>query len=165
MLNKFFILSLLLIQSVCWTQSINDQIESISSNGERNLSDLIEEYNYYKSHPIDLNNASKKELNALILLNDEQINDIIDYRNSNNGFVNVQELQLLDSFDKERMVIYLNIFTTNSLLRLNQTSYFFSQIIRVGTNFNPIQGNIQNHNRPFYLFRNKQYINNKIITN
>lgn len=51
------------------------------------------------SNPINLNTADKEELRQLRILNETQIQEIIDYRNSSGNFLSIYELQSLKSFD------------------------------------------------------------------
>jgi hypothetical protein len=52
------------------------------------------------SNPVNLNTADKEELRQLRILNEIQIQEIIDYRNSSGNFLSIYELQSLKSFDQ-----------------------------------------------------------------
>jgi hypothetical protein len=73
---------------------INDKIENIAENTEQDLdySDLIENLNFFYNNPLNLNNANTNELYKLKLLNDNQINNLIDYINKYGPLVSIYEL-------------------------------------------------------------------------
>ena len=83
-------------------EQVNQQIEFLSEQmevDETDLSSLTETLNYYKSHPINLNNASIDELSSLSLLSDIQINNLISHICKNGKLICVYELQSIEGFD------------------------------------------------------------------
>ena len=86
------------------TEFITDQIEDIASGTDLNLdySDLIDDYNYYRQHPININDKDQMdELERLKLLNDIQVNNIKRYREWNNDIMSKYELLYIDGFNRE----------------------------------------------------------------
>lgn len=65
------------------------------------------------SNPVDINNATPEELNAMLVLTEKQINGILNYRKFNKEFKVIQELAFVDGFD----------FTT---------AYILSKLFRIG---------------------------------
>jgi len=68
------------VDSVKTDDPLNQQIELLSENLEQEDADytnLIEDLQYYKAHPINLNAATREELRELGLLSEIQIGGII----------------------------------------------------------------------------------------
>ncbi len=81
---------------------INQNIEILSEQlqtEDGDLSSLTESWMYYKSHPINLNKATKDELSDLQILTDIQINNLLRHREKNGYLINIYELQSIDGFD------------------------------------------------------------------
>lgn len=51
------------------------------------------------SNPIDLNSVDVADLHNMIILTEQQINGIIEYRNVSGGFVTINDLLFVDGFD------------------------------------------------------------------
>jgi hypothetical protein len=59
---------------------IQQQLENIAENSENEEADytnLLDALNYYKEHPINLNKASREDLQELQLLSDIEINNLL----------------------------------------------------------------------------------------
>ena len=81
---------------------INQNIEILSEQlqtEDGDLSSLTESWMYYKSHPVNLNKATKDELSDLQILTDIQINNLLRHREKNGYLINIYELQSIDGFD------------------------------------------------------------------
>ncbi|MEY3422816.1 MAG: hypothetical protein RIR48_3145 [Bacteroidota bacterium] len=77
---------------------IEDFLESTDAeNFDYNT--IFENLNYYYDHPLNINQASENDLRELYLLNEIQINDFIQHRNSFGSFLSIYELQSLTSWD------------------------------------------------------------------
>ena len=77
---------------------IQQRIEFISEQLESeniDLTNLLEQFNYYYDSPIDLNRASLSELSDLGLLSDIQINDLIVHRKLHGKLISIYEIQSL----------------------------------------------------------------------
>jgi len=68
---------------------------------EGDLSNLTESWLYYKSHPLNLNQAGAEELRALHVLNDIQIEHLLRHRDKTGNLITIYELQSIDGFDLE----------------------------------------------------------------
>ena len=96
------------------TEFITDQLEDIASGTDLNLdySDLIDDYNYYRKHPININNKDEiDELEKLKLLNDIQVNNIQRYREWNGDILSKYELIYVDGLSREiieRLLPFIN---------------------------------------------------------
>jgi hypothetical protein len=81
---------------------LNQQIEVLSENlgsEDVDLTALTENLVYYKSHPLNLNSATREELIDLGLLTDIQINNLITHRERFGNLISIYELQAIDGFD------------------------------------------------------------------
>ena len=108
---KPFILLLIITLILCtklWgqnTASRNDIIEKIieniaeNSDEELDYTDLTEKFNELFDKPINLNEASKKDLEQLYLLSDYQIQNLLEYRKESGLIYSFYELRLLDGFN------------------------------------------------------------------
>lgn len=87
------------------TASRNDIIEKVieniaeGSDEELDYTDLIEKFNELFDKPINLNEASKKDLEQLYLLSDYQIQNLLEYRKESGLIYSFYELRLLDGFN------------------------------------------------------------------
>ena len=84
-------------------QTIEDLIEEIASNSDEELdyTTLFEDLNYFLNHPLNLNTATKSDLERLQFLNDFQINSILYYIEKNGYFLTIYELQLVYGFTSD----------------------------------------------------------------
>ncbi|MRT91590.1 helix-hairpin-helix domain-containing protein [Ancylomarina sp. 16SWW S1-10-2] len=86
------------------TASKNDIIERIieniaeNSDEELDYTDLVEKFNELFDNPINLNKASKEDLEELHLLSDYQIQNLIEYRKESGLIYSLYELRFLDGF-------------------------------------------------------------------
>lgn len=74
---------------------ISEQLES----EEIDLTNVIEQLNYYFDRPLNLNNATTEELKSLELLTDIQINDLILHIKQTGKLISIYELQSLKYWD------------------------------------------------------------------
>ena len=83
---------------------IEERLHYLSAFLDEQPPDLANYYdvlNHYLKFPINLNTASRKNLQDLRLLSDNQVNNLLKHRSIINGFHVVEELQSVPSFDKE----------------------------------------------------------------
>lgn len=117
---KFLLLTILLFliyrsnaqQVVDANQVISDIIEELaaSSEIEQDYSDLVEDLHHLAENPINLNAASKTELQKLFFLSDFQIESLLSYRDSTGKILSIYELQLVpgyDLIDVERLTLFV----------------------------------------------------------
>lgn len=90
---------------------IADLMERLIENTESatDYTDLQEQLEYYMKHKLDLNKASRNDLEQLQLLNDNDISAILAHRSGFGDFMTIYELQTIDALD-ERTVYYLSYF-------------------------------------------------------
>lgn len=84
------------------SEIVQQRIEFISEqlgSEEADLTNLIEQLNYYIDNPINLNNTSFDELENLGLLTDVQINDVLLHIKQFGKFISIYELQSLKYWD------------------------------------------------------------------
>ena len=113
---------------------IKDKIENIAENTDQDLdyTDLIENLNFFYNNPLNLNIANTNELYKLKLLNDNQINNLIDYINKYGPLVSIYELLSIDGFNTETINKILS-FVTISKVKSKQ-KYSFKNIFKYGKN-------------------------------
>lgn len=83
-------------------EMINQNVELLSEqlqSEDGDLTSLTDVWAYFKSHPINLNRASRDELEELQLLNDIQINSLLKHREKNGNLISIYELQSINGFD------------------------------------------------------------------
>src|SRR5437868_10024563 len=78
------------------TESIN---QDAASDKEIDYTTLLDNLNIYKQHPLDLNDATKEELESLTLLNDLQIQALLDHIAKHGKLISIEELQSIDGYD------------------------------------------------------------------
>lgn len=81
---------------------LSDQIEDIAEKTEDDLdyTELVENLNYLRQNPINLNYATGDDLRNLMFLNDMQVFHLLAYRETYGYFVTIYELQAVDGFDQ-----------------------------------------------------------------
>lgn len=98
-----YIIVLLLSLSPIIAQTNNtfqQQLENLSETSETESNDfLLENLNFLKEHPLNLNKTSKTELLKLGFLNAIQINNILTYIEDNGPLLNIYELQSIPKID------------------------------------------------------------------
>lgn len=89
---------------------IQQRIEYISEQLESediDLTDVLEVLTYRYDHPLNLNSATREDLQLLNLLSDVQINDLIVHREAFGKFISIYELQSLKFWDLATIQIVL----------------------------------------------------------
>ncbi len=84
-------------------ESINNLIEEIaeSSDEELDYTQLYEDLYYYAQNPLNLNTATRYDLEKIQFLSDFNIEDILEYQRTAGDMKSIYELQLLESFSDE----------------------------------------------------------------
>ncbi|MBP9690217.1 MAG: helix-hairpin-helix domain-containing protein [Bacteroidia bacterium] len=92
---------------------IADLLERLIENTEATLdyTDLQDQLEQYNRNKLNLNKASREQLQRLFFLEDNQINAIIQHRFVYGDFLNLYELQTITSLD-EITIYYLTYFVT-----------------------------------------------------
>lgn len=80
---------------------VEQKVEKIAENTDAELdyTELVEVLNFYKENPINLNKTNAEELKKLLILNDIQINNLMNYLSNNGPMLSIYELQLVNDFD------------------------------------------------------------------
>lgn len=106
---KLYIIATLLFASLALSAQepqniriVEDLIEELSqsSGSEIDFSTLYDDLIYFSENPINLNTASREDLEKLQFLNDFQIEGILKYQRYAGEMHTVYELQLVDGFNK-----------------------------------------------------------------
>lgn len=86
------------------------QINNFSSEDER--TEFIELLTYCSEHKLNLNKVTREELNALGILNQIQIDELLQYRLQTGTFISIYELQSLNYFepmDISTLISFVNV--------------------------------------------------------
>jgi len=111
-MNKIFLLLFFLPPLLLFSQSdsINDdqwfqqKLETIAENQsstDLDLTPLEEQLSYYKEHPLNINSATRIQLQQLMILNDLQITNLLVHIETTGELLSVSELQVIDGFDMQ----------------------------------------------------------------
>ncbi len=85
------------------SQTIEDLIEDIAAETDEELdySTLYDDLNYFLNYPLNLNSATKEDLEKLQFVNELQIQNLLKYVAKNGNMLTIYELQLIDGFESE----------------------------------------------------------------
>ncbi len=89
---------------------VQQRIEFISEQLETenlDLTNVVEQLNYYFDHPMNLNSVEQEDLENLGLLTDVQINDLLLHRKVFGKFISIYELQSLEYWDLSTIELVL----------------------------------------------------------
>jgi len=95
-------------------ENTEQKIEKIAENTDAELdyTDLVDDLEYLKKHPVNLNSADFEELKKISILTDIQINNLLAHIQKNGKLISLYELQAIDDFDVEtinRILPYIYI--------------------------------------------------------
>ena len=108
------VIIVLLCSFSTWAQDkdeiIQQRVEFISEQLQDesiDLTNVVEQLNFYFDHPLNLNSAESEQLQELWLLTDVQINDLLLHRKLFGKLISIYELQSLEYWDMNtiRMVL------------------------------------------------------------
>ncbi|HWI92161.1 MAG TPA: helix-hairpin-helix domain-containing protein [Flavisolibacter sp.] len=100
-----FFISLLLLALSVFSQEIppvtQQQLENVAETIDEDPKDddLLQQLDYFRKHPINLNTATAEELQTLRFITDLQIGNFIRYRNLFGKFISIYELQAIPTWD------------------------------------------------------------------
>lgn len=83
-------------------QLIQQILELVAEDLEEeniDLTDLYYQLSFRCDHPLELNKATREELQSLHLLTASQLNNLINHRNQFGEFISIYELQAVEGFD------------------------------------------------------------------
>ncbi len=112
---------------------IQQRIEFISEQLEDESVDLIDvvaQLNYYYDHPLNLNSADRDELEALGLLTDIQISDLLLHIKLFGKFISIYELQSLTYWDLETIFMVLPFVRVDD--KLDQVHVSLKEMLKYG---------------------------------
>src|SRR5882757_8839521 len=97
-------------------EQVEKKIENLAVTADENtdFSEIAEALTYYKSHPIDLNNATRDELLESGLMNEMLVNALMDHIAASGKLITLEELQTIDEFDDatiENLLPYVKVNT------------------------------------------------------
>ena len=137
--------------------------------------ELIDQWNYFIKHPIDLNLTDKDELKKLFFLSEVQIQSIISHREHNGSFLDILELQTIQELDIPTIRLILPFVEINqsSVLTFGYPNQLFQKaeqelMIRFGNSHRVFSPSDQPENlylgSPFrMLLRYKYNFQNKLF--
>lgn len=70
-------------------------------NEEEDLSELTDQLNFFRNHPIDLNHTNAEQLKKLVYLSALQISNLLNHLATNGKLLDLAELQSINGFDME----------------------------------------------------------------
>lgn len=86
-------------------------LELEAENGGRDLDELLACYESLAERPLNINKASRDELQRLSVLSDFQIESIIEYRKNYGEILSIPELSLVDGFNSSKVSFLLPFIT------------------------------------------------------
>jgi len=81
------------------TEQLIENIAEQYNSEDNDLSNMITELEFFKTHPININKATSEELLSLSLLNELQIANLLDHIKINGPLISIYELQSIEGFD------------------------------------------------------------------
>ena len=125
-MRSFFFILLSCFSIACYTQELpsttQQQLENIAEANDEDLRDdnLLQQLDYFKKHPININVATTEELQSLKTITDLQIGNLLRYRNLLGNFVSIYELQAVPTWDLETIRRVLPFITVNNSLSVKE---------------------------------------------
>lgn len=121
---------LFLFYCSCFGQEEESNIEELlleqlaeDFEGSLDISELTEKSNYYRRHPLNLNKANLEDLANLGFLSPQQIENLIQHRQSTGSFVSLLELQSIAGFSPSFIQLFQNFVTVSQTSNLSNVSF------------------------------------------
>lgn len=108
-----------------------DFLLELNEGGEVDFTSLFEQLEVFYDQPLNLNFASKSDLDALLILNDIQINNLLFHIEKNGKLVGLEELQSITGFDTETIRLIRPFVKVNS--ESEKAKLIFKNAIKEGT--------------------------------
>jgi hypothetical protein len=174
---QFTLLLIIAGTSFCFSQTETDleqQLETTAEQGQQHSETVswLEDLLFFREHPINLNDASKEDLQTLHILTDIQISHLFSHIERNGKLLIIYELQTIEGFDQEtiqKLLPYVHIhnqsdspFPSGSLLKGNHTFVLRGeQVLEKQTGFRKIDSlSLFNHPNSRYIGSPQQlYVN------
>jgi hypothetical protein len=93
-------------------QRLTDELLGFQDE-DLNYEELYENLLMLMAHPLDINTASAEQLRFLNLLNEQQVQELIRYRQENGPLLSLYELQAVPGFDRMTLERMLPFFTVD----------------------------------------------------
>ena len=90
---------------------------------DHDYSEIAERLNYYRRSPLNINLASREQLQELFFISPIQINAIVTHREKTGLFIDVLELQSVPGFDAQTMRWLMNFIMVLSAGELSSLSF------------------------------------------
>lgn len=105
-------------------QTIEDLIEEIATSTDEELdyTTLYDNLTFYLYNPLNINTATREELEKLHILNDFQIKSLQDYISRNGEMVSLYELQLVHGFSFDQIEMILPFVSVSEEITQRKTS-------------------------------------------
>jgi hypothetical protein len=132
---------------------VEQRIENIAEttgNEDIDYTTLLDGLSSYLQHPINLNTATREELEDFILLNDIQVNNLLQHIQEHGKLLTIEELQSIDGFDLptiRRIIPYVKVsdaladahFTLSEMFKYGQHQVLlrYQQVIEEQKGFLP----------------------------
>ena len=107
-----FISSSLIGQNSQTEKYIEDLIESLNEDAESfDLNTTLQDLRYYSLYPLNINTASRNQLEKLYVLGDYQILSLLKYREEYGDVISIQELVYINGFTEQLVILILPFIT------------------------------------------------------
>ena len=157
---------LLLISQLCsaqmsWSTFVEDYIFNNEENGNQ-TEFIYEQLNELRLNPVNLNTASIDQLRQIPFVSQQQVDDIIRYRNDNKEFQTAGELMFINSIDERtRAIIQLFSFVATDSLKPTFAGYRFQPPDGIPPSFRRLLPDSRNEiyariDYPFYTTEGKK---------
>ena len=115
-------------------EEIIQKIERIAEQTDVNIdyTNLLENFNYYSKHQLNLNYTNADELEKLMVLTDIQINNFFEHINKNGKLLSIYELQSIEGFDMETINKLLPFVYVSS--SENKRHFSFKEVLKNSNN-------------------------------
>jgi DNA uptake protein ComE-like DNA-binding protein len=121
----FFLLSLCISMFICLKSFSQNEIEPIvqtkmeelseSSTNDLDFSDLADKLDDLTNHPVNINQATADELRQIPFLTQNQINNLITYKETYGELLSIYEFQSIEGFDSATIQHILPLITVSNI--------------------------------------------------
>lgn len=141
-------------------EEYESELEQLTMADEQQLRDPVENTLLQNGLKFNLNTVTPEELSSLLLLTPQQIQDVVNHRNTYGNFLSLLELQVVSSWDLKTIKQTLPFFyinNSNDKINVKHSITEGKHTLLYRTGGNP---NGYNNKEP-WLTKNKQYLNYK----
>jgi hypothetical protein len=133
----YFILLWIFWTTLCFAQELppitQQQLENLAESNDEEPKDdhFLQQLDYFRRHPINLNSATVEELQAIRFLNELQIASLFRYRKLLGNLIDIHELQAIPGWNTITIKKILPFVTITNVLSINE---HFRSRFRSGNN-------------------------------